>query len=138
MLVNEATLKQVEKFKYLGVAFTRDGRQDEELDTRKISKAGLSDTVMQVLHFSVVMKQKIVKKKSNALNFQNSKTSSRYISELKDLSQRKRFGIVIKVPQFTCQGKIMGKDKLDDLDCGSWMESLKTSHKQNDGVDERL
>ena len=33
--VNGATLKQVEKFKYLGVAFTSDGRQDEEeLDTR--------------------------------------------------------------------------------------------------------
>ena len=31
---NGATLKQVEKFKYLGVAFTSDGRQDEELDTR--------------------------------------------------------------------------------------------------------
>ena len=69
--VNEATLKQVEKFKYLGVAFTRDGRQDEELDTRKINKAGLSNTVMRVLHFSIVMKQKIVKK-SKALNFQNS------------------------------------------------------------------
>ena len=61
--MNEATLKQVEKFKYLGVAFTRDGRQDEELDNRKINKAGLSDdTVMRVRHFSVVMKQKIVKK----------------------------------------------------------------------------
>ena len=32
--VNGATLKQVENFKYLGVAFTSDGRQDEELDTR--------------------------------------------------------------------------------------------------------
>ena len=31
--VNEATLKQVEKFKYLGVAFTSDGRQDKELYT---------------------------------------------------------------------------------------------------------
>ena len=64
--MNEATLKQVEKFKYLWVAFTRDGRQDEELDTRKINKAGLSDTVMRVLHFSVVMKQKIVKKKQSS------------------------------------------------------------------------
>ena len=64
--MNEATLKQVEKFKYLGVAFTRDGRQDEGLDTRKINKAGLSDTVMRVLHFSVVMKQKIVKKSKSS------------------------------------------------------------------------
>ena len=51
--VNEATLKQVEKFKYLGVAFTSDGRQDEELDTR-ISKAS---AVMRALHYSVVMKR---------------------------------------------------------------------------------
>ena len=36
--VNGATLKQIEKFKYLRVAFTSDGRQDEELDTR-IGKA---------------------------------------------------------------------------------------------------
>ena len=33
--VNGATLKnQVEKFKYIEVAFTSEGRQDEELDTR--------------------------------------------------------------------------------------------------------
>ena len=33
--VNGATLKQVEKYKYLGVAFTSDERQDKELDTRQ-------------------------------------------------------------------------------------------------------
>ena len=43
--VNGATLKQVKKFKYFGVAFTSDGRQDDELDTR-IGKAG---AVMQAL-----------------------------------------------------------------------------------------
>ena len=32
---NGATLKQVEKFKYLGVAFTSDGRQDEEYPNRQ-------------------------------------------------------------------------------------------------------
>ena len=31
--VNGALLKQVEKSKYLEIAFTSDGRQDEELDT---------------------------------------------------------------------------------------------------------
>ena len=31
--VNEATLKQVEKFKHPGVAITSDVRQDEELET---------------------------------------------------------------------------------------------------------
>ena len=56
--VNGATLKQVEKFKYLGVAFTSDGRQDEELDTR-ISKAS---AVMRALHYSVVMKRELSKK----------------------------------------------------------------------------
>ena len=32
--VNGAKLKQLEKFKYLEVAFTSDRRQDKELDTR--------------------------------------------------------------------------------------------------------
>ena len=36
--VNGATLKQIKKFKYLGIAFTSVGRQSEELDTR-IGKA---------------------------------------------------------------------------------------------------
>ena len=56
--VNGATLKQVEKFKYLGVAFTSDGRQDEELDTR----IGKASAVMLALHYSVVMKQELSKK----------------------------------------------------------------------------
>ena len=56
--VNRATLKQIEKFKYHGVALTSDGRQDEELDTR-ISKAS---ALMRALHFSVVMKRELSKK----------------------------------------------------------------------------
>ena len=56
--VNGATLKQVEKFKYLGGASTSDGKQDEKLDTRigKISAA------MRALHYSVVMKRELSKK----------------------------------------------------------------------------
>ena len=57
--VNGATPKQVEKFKYLGVAYTSDGRQDEELDTR----IGKITPVMRALHYSVVMKRKLSKKK---------------------------------------------------------------------------
>ena len=56
--VNGAILKQVEKFKYLGVAFTSDGRQDEELDTR----VGKASAVMRALHNSVVMKRELSKK----------------------------------------------------------------------------
>ena len=56
--MNGATLKQVEKFKYLGVAFTSDGRQDKELDTR-IDKAS---AVMRALNYSVVMKRELSKK----------------------------------------------------------------------------
>ena len=55
--VNGATLKQVEKFKYLGVACTSDGRQDEELDTR----IGKASAVMRALHYSVVMKRELSK-----------------------------------------------------------------------------
>ena len=56
--MNGATLKQVEKFKYLGVAFTSDGRQDEELDTR----IGKASAVMRALHNSVAMKRELSKK----------------------------------------------------------------------------
>ena len=59
---NGATLKQVEKFKYLGVAFTSDGRQDEELFDPK----GNADALMRALHYSVVMKG------DKTLNFQSS------------------------------------------------------------------
>ena len=55
--VNGATLKQVDKFKYLGIAFTSDGRQDEELDTR----IGKASAVMRALHYSVVMKRELSK-----------------------------------------------------------------------------
>ena len=56
--VTEATLKQVEKFKYLGVAFASDGRQDEALDTR----IGKASAVMRALHYSVAMKRELSKK----------------------------------------------------------------------------
>ena len=56
--VNGATLKQVEKFKYLGVAFTSDVRQDQELDTR----VGKASAVMRALLNSVVMKRELSKK----------------------------------------------------------------------------
>ena len=64
--VKGATLKQVEKFKYLGVAFTSDGRQHGELDIL----IGKASAVMQALHYSVVMKREFVKR-GKALNFQN-------------------------------------------------------------------
>ena len=56
--VNGATLKLVEKCKYLGIAFTSDGRQDEELNIR-IGKTG---AVTRALHYSVVMKRELSKK----------------------------------------------------------------------------
>ena len=56
--MNGVTLIQVEKFRYLGVAFTSDGRRDEELDTR----IGKASAVMRALHYSVVMKRELSKK----------------------------------------------------------------------------
>ena len=64
--VKGATLKQVEKFKYLGVAFTSDGRQDEERDTL----IGKASAVMRALHYLVVMNREFVKR-GKALSFQN-------------------------------------------------------------------
>ena len=56
--VNGATLKQVEKFMYFGVAFKSVGRQDEELDTR----IGNASVVMRALNYSVVIKRELSKK----------------------------------------------------------------------------
>ena len=56
--VNGATLKQIEKFEYVWIAFTGDARQDEELDTR----IGKSSLVMRALHCSDVMKRELSKK----------------------------------------------------------------------------
>ena len=58
MQLNGATLKQGEKFKYLGVAFTSEGKQDEELDTR----IGKASAVMRALHNSVVIKRELSRK----------------------------------------------------------------------------
>ena len=43
--VNEATVKQVEQYKFLGVAFTSDEWQDEELITR----VGKASAIMRAL-----------------------------------------------------------------------------------------
>ena len=51
----------------LGVAFTSDGRQDEELDIR----IGKAIATMRALHYSVAVKPELLKK-SNAFNFWNS------------------------------------------------------------------
>ena len=56
--VGGISLKQVERFKYLGVAFTSDGRQHEELDVR----SGKTSAVMRVLHHSVVLKRELSRK----------------------------------------------------------------------------
>ena len=56
--VSGVSLKQVKKFKYLGVAFTSDGRQDEKLDVR----SGKASEVMQALHHSVVLKRELSRK----------------------------------------------------------------------------
>ena len=51
-------MKQVEKFKYLGVAFTSDGKQDEELDTL----LGKASAVVRALRYLVVVKRELLKK----------------------------------------------------------------------------
>ena len=56
--VNGATLKQVQTFKYHGVTFTSEGRQDKELDTR----IGKASAVLRGLHYSVVIKRELSKK----------------------------------------------------------------------------
>ena len=56
--VGGVSLKQMEKFKYLGVAFTSGRRKDEKLDIRS-SKAS---AVMRALYYSVVLKWELMRK----------------------------------------------------------------------------
>ena len=58
MQVGGVSLKQVENFKYVGVAFTSVRRQDEKLDAR----SGKASAVMRALHNSVVLKRQLSKK----------------------------------------------------------------------------
>ena len=51
----KVTLQQTEKFKYLGVTFLSDGRQDNELDTR----IGKASAIMRQLCQSVVLKREL-------------------------------------------------------------------------------
>ena len=55
---NGVTFKQTDKFKYLGVTFTSDGRQDNKLDTR----IGKASAVIRQLCQSVVLKRKLCTK----------------------------------------------------------------------------
>ena len=43
--VNGATLKQVEKFKYLGVAFTSDGRQDKDKERQRLRPSEMMEVM---------------------------------------------------------------------------------------------
>ena len=56
--VGGLSLKQVEKFKYLGVVFSSDERRDEELDVR----SGQAHAVMRALHHSIVLKRELLRK----------------------------------------------------------------------------
>ena len=55
---NGVTLQKTEKFKYLGVTFSSDSRQDDELG----SCIGKASAVMRQLYQSVVLKRELCKK----------------------------------------------------------------------------
>ena len=56
---NGVTLQQTEKFKYLGVTFSSDGRQDNKVGTR-IGKA--STAIIRQLYRSVIPKRELCTK----------------------------------------------------------------------------
>ena len=65
--LNGVTQRHVYKFKYLGVAFMSDGRQNKELDIH----SGKAITIMRASHYSVVVRPEL-SRKSKAFNFRNS------------------------------------------------------------------
>jgi len=54
--VSGNTLQQVEKFKYLEVVFTSDGRRSEEIDTR----IGKANAFLRELYRSVATKRELL------------------------------------------------------------------------------
>ena len=84
--VGRASLKQVEKSKYLVVAFTSDGRQDEKL----LGRSGKANAVIRTFRCLTNLV---------TMRFENLSTSSRYFSGSKDLNQLRWFGHVSKMPQ---------------------------------------
>ena len=52
---NGVTLQQIKKFRYLGVTFSNDGRQENELD----AGIGKANAIMRPLYRSVVLKQEL-------------------------------------------------------------------------------
>ena len=56
--IDGVPLKQSEKFNYLGVSFTSDGRQNSELNIR----IGIVSALMRQLHRSVVLKRELCTK----------------------------------------------------------------------------
>jgi len=47
--------QKVEKFKYIGVVFTSDGRRNKEIDTQ----IGKTNTVLREVYLSVVIKREL-------------------------------------------------------------------------------
>ena len=74
--LNGATQKPVYKFKYLGVAFTSDGRQDEELDIR----IGKAIAIKRALYYSVAVRRELSKKQSSQFSKQSLSLPSYCIS----------------------------------------------------------
>jgi len=50
-----AMYQKVEKFKYIGVVFTSDGRRNKEIDTQ----IGKTNTVLREVYLSVVIKREL-------------------------------------------------------------------------------
>ena len=105
--VSGVSLKQMEKFKYLGVAFTSDERQDEELHVQ----SGKASAVMRALHHSVVLKRELSNKA------QLSVFKSIFVPILtydqKSWVTTKRVRLLMQASKMRCLRKIKGVTMVD-------------------------
>ena len=123
-------LKQSEKFKYLGVSFTTDSRQNSELDIR----IGKASAVMRQFHRSVVLKRELSTKTKLSIFRSVYVPILTYGHECWIMNKKVRFrvqaakmGFLRRISDLTLLDKVKSADIRESLNIESLLLRLKRS-----------
>jgi hypothetical protein len=117
--VNGAPLNQVEKFKYLGAVFTRDGKGDTEIDNR-IGQAG---AILRQLYRSIVKKTELSRKAKLAVFKSVIVPTLTYGHESWVMTEKTRSRV--QAAEMRCLRSIAGVSRLDKIRSSAVRESLE-------------